>query len=49
MIERNYFEQYQETAGGNSYYIDYKRKALISAFYVVGNCLLELRDTTNNN
>ena len=38
MIERNYFEQHKETAGGNLYYIDYKCKALISAFYVIGNC-----------
>ena len=28
MIERNFLEQHKETADGNSYYIDYKRKLL---------------------
>ena len=37
MVERNDLEQHKETAGGNSYYIDYKRKALISAFCIVEN------------
>ena len=38
MVEENYLEQYKETGGGNLYYIDYKRKVLISAFCVVGDC-----------
>ena len=37
MIEGNYLEQHKEAAGGNLYYIDYKSKALISAFCVVEN------------
>ena len=36
MIEGNYLKQHKEAAGGK-YYIDYKHKALISAFCVVGN------------
>ena len=35
MIEGNHLKQHKE--GGNLYYIDYKVKALISAFYIVGN------------
>ena len=35
--EINYLKQQKETAGGNSYYIDYKCKALISAFCIAGN------------
>ena len=38
MIKRNYLEQYKEVTGGNLYYIDYKHKAVISAFCVVENC-----------
>ena len=37
MIEGNYLKQHKETAGGNLYYIDCKRKALVSGFCVVGN------------
>ena len=37
MIEVNYRKQHEE-AGGNLYYIDYKCKALISAFSILGNC-----------
>ena len=39
MIVGNYIEQDKEAAGGNLYYNDYKHKALISAFCIVGNCL----------
>ena len=35
MIEGNYLKQHEETAGGNLYYTDYKRQALISAFCIV--------------
>ena len=39
VVEGNYqVVKQQETAGSNLYYIDYKPKALISAFCVVGNC-----------
>ena len=38
MVQRNYLKQHKETAGGNLYYIDYKSKALISEFCIVGNC-----------
>ena len=38
MVEGNDLEQHKETAGGNLYYIDYKCKALISAFCIVENC-----------
>ena len=38
MIQGNYIEQHKEEAGGNLYYIDYKCKALTSAFCIVGNC-----------
>ena len=38
MVEGNYLEVHKEQASGVSYYVDYKKKALISAFCVVGNC-----------
>ena len=38
VVEGNYLEIYKEITDGNLYYIDTKRKALISAFCVVGNC-----------
>ena len=38
MPERNYLKQNKEDVGGNLYYIDYKCKALIFAFCIVGNC-----------
>ena len=38
VVEGNYLKQYKETASGNLHYIDYKHRALISAFCVVGNC-----------
>ena len=38
VVEGNYLEQHRETADGNLYYIDYKHKALLSAFCVVRNC-----------
>ena len=38
VVEGNYLEKHKETAGCNIYYIYYKHKVLISAFYVVGNC-----------
>ena len=37
MIEGNYLEQHKEIAGGNLYYNDFKRKALIYAFCFIGN------------
>ena len=38
VVEGNYLEVHKETSNGNIYYIDTKRKALISTFCVVGNC-----------
>ena len=38
MADRSYLEQNKEEAGGNLYYIDYKCKALIFTFCIVGNC-----------
>lgn len=35
VVEGNYLEQDKEKTGGNLYYIDYKRKDLISAFCVI--------------
>ena len=35
VVEGNYLEKHKETAGGNLYYIDYKRKALISALIMI--------------
>ena len=32
MIEGNYLKQHKEAAGGNLYYIDYKRQALYLHF-----------------
>ena len=34
MMEGNYLDQHKEAAGGSLCYIDYKRKAFISAFCV---------------
>ena len=47
MVEGNYLKLHKETAGGNLYYIDYKLKTLISAFYVFGNCPTQLAKTEN--
>ena len=38
MMEGNYLDQHKEAAGGSLCYINYKRKAFISAFCVVENC-----------
>ena len=38
VVEGPYLEIYKETNDGTLYYIDNTRKALISAFCVVGNC-----------
>ena len=42
MVEGNYLEQHNKTANGNLYYIGYKYKALITVFFVVGNCMTPL-------
>ena len=47
MIKGNYLEQLKEAAGCNLYYINYKRKASISAFCIVGKCCWTI--STNNN
>ena len=38
VVEGNYLEIHKEVGDGTLYYVDTKRKALISAFCVVGNC-----------
>ena len=38
IVEGNYFELHKEGKDGDIYYIDYKKKAIISAYCVVGNC-----------
>ena len=48
MIERHYLEQHKEAAGDNLYYIDYKIKALIPAFCIVGNYSAPSTITENN-
>ena len=38
VVEGNYFEVHKEIKDGELQYIDFKSKAIISAFCVVGNC-----------
>ena len=38
VIEGHYLEVFKETSDGVLYYIDFQRKAMISAFCIVGNC-----------
>lgn len=38
VIEGHYLEIFKETSDGALYYIDFQRKAMISAFCIVGNC-----------
>ena len=38
VAEGHYLEVHREANDGTIYYVDIKRKALISAFCVVGNC-----------
>ena len=38
VVEGHYLEIHRETNNGTVYYVDQTRKALISAFCIVGNC-----------
>ena len=38
VVEGNYLEVFKERSNGSLYYVDVKQKAIVSAFYVVGNC-----------
>ena len=38
VVEGNYLEVHREVPNGKTYYLDTRKKALISAYCVVGNC-----------
>ena len=38
LLKENYFELFREVRSSYNYYLDTKRKAIISTFYLVENC-----------